>query len=51
MEDDLDKIAEGKSDWVKILRNFYNEFEPAVKEAFVSMSKKNRKNWRIMSKL
>lgn len=40
MEDDLDKIAEGKSDWVKILRNFYNEFEPAVKEAFVSMSKK-----------
>ncbi len=40
METDLDKIAEGKENWVRILRTFYDEFEPAVKEAFDAMPKK-----------
>ena len=40
METDLDKIAEGKANWVKILHNFYDEFEPSVKEAFSALPKK-----------
>ena len=40
METDLDKIAEGKENYVKVLKNFYDEFEPSVKNAFDSMPKK-----------
>ncbi len=40
METDLDKIAEGEENWVQVLRLFYDEFEPAVKDAFSSMPKK-----------
>lgn len=40
MENDLDKISEGKEDYVKVLRNFYNEFEPSVKKAFELIPKK-----------
>ncbi len=40
METDLDKIADGKESWVKVLKEFYNDFEPAVKEAFDKMPKK-----------
>ena len=40
METDLDKIAEGKENYVKVLRNFYDEFEPSVKNAFDTMPKK-----------
>lgn len=40
MENDLDKIADGNANWVEILRLFYNEFEPAVKNAFDAMPKK-----------
>ena len=40
MENDLDKIADGKENWVKVLKEFYNEFEPAVKEAFDKLPKK-----------
>ena len=40
MENDLDKIAEGKVNWVNILKDFYKDFEPAVKNAFDSMPKK-----------
>lgn len=40
MENDLDEIAEGKEDYVKVLRNFYDEFEPCVKNAFDAMPKK-----------
>lgn len=40
MENDLDKIAEGKVNWVNILKDFYKDFEPAVKNAFDAMPKK-----------
>lgn len=40
METDLDKIAEGKLEYNKLLERFYSEFEPKVKEAFSNMEKK-----------
>lgn len=40
MESDLDKIAEGNENPVKVLREFYDDFEPSVKEAFTKMEKK-----------
>ena len=40
MESDLDKIAEGNENPVKVLREFYDDFEPSVKEAFTKMDKK-----------
>ena len=40
MEEDLDKIAEGKKVWYKLLEDFYEEFEPTVKTAFDNMEKK-----------
>lgn len=40
MESDLDKIAEGNANWIKVLKDFYEEFEPSVKEAFSKMEKK-----------
>lgn len=40
MENDLDKIADGKENWVHVLKEFYNEFEPAVKQAFDALPKK-----------
>lgn len=40
MEDDLDKIAEGSILWHKTLKDFYQEFEPSLKQAFDNMAKK-----------
>ncbi len=40
MESDLDKIADGNEDYVKVLKEFYKEFEPSVKNAFDNMPKK-----------
>ncbi len=40
MEDDLDKIADGKLVWNKVLREFYDLFEPRVEKAFDDMEKK-----------
>ncbi len=33
MEDDLDKVAEGKRDWVELMREFYGPFEAALERA------------------
>lgn len=43
MEEDLDKVAEGKKIWYKILESFYKEFEPEVENAFDKMEKKKMK--------
>ena len=40
MEKDLDDIAENKKDNIKVLHEFYDEFEPLVEKAFVEMEKK-----------
>ena len=40
MEEDLDKVAEGKEVWYELLEKFYKDFEPAVKEAFDKLPKK-----------
>jgi len=40
MENQLDLIAVGEEDYLKLLDVFYNEFEPLVKEAFNKMEKK-----------
>lgn len=40
MESDLDKIADDNLDNIKVLRTFYDEFEPLVKTAFSEMEKK-----------
>ncbi len=40
METDLDKIAEAKENNIKVLREFYDKFEPCVEEAFEKMVKK-----------
>ncbi len=39
MEKDLDDIAEAKKDNIKVLREFYNDFEPLVNKAFHEMEK------------
>ena len=40
MESDLDKVAEGKEESIKVLKDFYKIFEPLVQEAFHGMEKK-----------
>ena len=40
MENDLDEIADNKLDNIKVLRKFYDKFEPLVEDAFHNMSKK-----------
>ena len=40
METDLDKIAEDKEDYLKVLHNFYEGFAPLVDQAFKNMEKK-----------
>ena len=37
MEEKLDEIAEGKQDWVRVLREFYAQFEQALKRAATEM--------------
>ncbi|HPF82726.1 MAG TPA: type I DNA topoisomerase [Bacilli bacterium] len=40
METDLDKIADGKAKWNKVIDDFYKKFEPSVKDAFDKLQKK-----------
>ncbi len=40
METDLDKIAEDKADYLKVLHDFYEGFAPLVDNAFKNMEKK-----------
>ncbi len=40
MENDLDKIADGDLIWNSVLKEFYELFEPRVKDAFQDMEKK-----------
>ena len=40
MEEDLDKISEGKEVWYEVIEKFFDEFEPAVEKAFTEMEKK-----------
>ena len=40
METDLDLVADAKLDNIKVLRGFYEKFEPLVEEAFSNMEKK-----------
>ncbi len=40
MEKDLDLIAEAKEDNIKVLHDFYDDFEPLVQKAFTEMEKK-----------
>lgn len=40
MENDLDNIADGKVEGVKILSSFYKEFDSALEEAFQKLEKK-----------
>lgn len=40
MEEDLDKIADGKKVWYHTLEKFYKEFEPSLQEAFDKVAKK-----------
>ena len=40
MEKELDEIADGKLVWYETLEKFYQDFEPALKEAFEKIEKK-----------
>lgn len=40
METDLDEVADGNKVWNEVLANFYELFEPRVKNAFSDMEKK-----------
>lgn len=41
MEEDLDKVAEGKEDWAKLLAEFWKPFEATVEEKTKSVEKVN----------
>jgi len=41
MEDDLDKIAEGKEKWTKICENFYKPFDKNLLEKYQEVDKKD----------
>jgi len=40
MEDNLDKIAQGKEQWVKVLKEFYEPFEENLQKKYTEVSKK-----------
>lgn len=40
MEDDLDEIADGKTKWVPVIKNFYGPFEAMLKQKYMEIDKK-----------
>ncbi len=40
MEDELDKIAQGKKKWIPVIENFYWPFEETIKEKYQTIIKK-----------
>lgn len=40
MEDDLDEIADGKTKWVPVIKNFYGPFEANLKQKYMEIDKK-----------
>jgi len=40
MEENLDKIAEGKEEWVPVIRNFYEPFESNLEKKYLEVEKK-----------
>lgn len=40
MEEDLDKIAQNKKEWEKVIREFYNPFEKNLSQKYEEVSKK-----------
>ncbi len=41
MEEDLDKVAQGKKNWIEVLDKFYKPFEKHLKQKYQEVSKKN----------
>jgi len=41
MEEDLDEIADGKKDWVPVIKEFYTPFEENLKKKYEEVSKKD----------
>jgi DNA topoisomerase-1 len=41
MEENLDKIAAGKEDWIKTLHNFYEPFQENLKQKYKEIPKKD----------
>ena len=41
MEENLDKIAQGKQDWVSIIKEFYEPFEKNLKQKYEEVEKKD----------
>ncbi len=39
MEEDLDKIANGQSNWIELLRQFYNNFKPTLERAYKTINR------------
>jgi len=40
LEEDLDKIAEGQKEWIKVIGEFYHPFEENLKQKYQEVSKK-----------
>jgi len=40
MEEDLDKIAQGKKNWVKVVKEFYDPFAENLRQKYIEVSKK-----------
>lgn len=40
MEDNLDKVASGKKDWIEVVKEFYYPFEKTLQEKYKEVSKK-----------